>query len=98
MAEGDRPDKDTVADEGAPTLLPDGPFRLSRDVVLRYQEQLASRVGSLLVIAGTQADIELVGHNNRTGITAQRAGRTQRLIHVAWVFVNRSLKIAGVAI
>ena len=57
MAEGDRPDKDTKQDEGAPTLLPDGPFRLSRDVVLRYQEQLASRVGSLLVIAGTQADI-----------------------------------------
>ena len=46
-----------MPEEGAPTLLPDGPFRLSRDVVLKYQEQLASRVGSLLVIAGTRADI-----------------------------------------
>ncbi len=57
MAKGDGQDNETMPDEGAPTLLPDGPFRLSRDVVLAYQEQLANRIGSLLVIAGTQADI-----------------------------------------
>ncbi len=70
MAKGDDPDNKTLPDEGAPTLVPDGPFRLSRDVVLKYQEQLASKVGSLLVIAGNRADIGnavLVEQESRIG-------------------------------
>ena len=56
---GDKDDhrRPPLPDEGAPTIGADGSFRLSQDDILRYQESLKNRRGSLLVIAGNPADI-----------------------------------------
>ena len=49
--------KSLPPDEGAPTIGADGHFRLNRDDILKYQESLLNKRGSLLVIAGNPADI-----------------------------------------
>ena len=44
-------------EEAAPTIGADGHFRLTREDILKYQQSLENRRGSLLVIAGNPADI-----------------------------------------
>jgi diguanylate cyclase (GGDEF)-like protein len=57
MGQDDEHRKSIPPEEGAPTIGADGHFRLSRDDILKYQQSLENRRGSLLVIAGNPADI-----------------------------------------
>lgn len=57
MAKERDPGKEWLLEDGAPTIRPDGAFRLTREDIELYKQAMERRKGSLVVIDGPPADI-----------------------------------------